>query len=102
LDSMYLGQCPGNLGMTTFYDAYRGESQRDFGDAVGITSRTIVEGLFGVRPDAIAGTLAVRPGFPADWDHAKLTHPDVPLGYRRSALLETYVIESRFPRPMRL
>jgi hypothetical protein len=50
LDNMYLGLCPGNLGMTTGFDMARGEAQRDFGDSIGITSRVLVEGLFGVRP----------------------------------------------------
>ena len=33
LDSMFLGLCPGNAGMCTWFDAYRRESQRDFADA---------------------------------------------------------------------
>ena len=39
LDTMYLGLCPGNLGMTTGFDMARGEAQRDFGDAIGINPR---------------------------------------------------------------
>ena len=63
LDSMYLGLCPGNLGAMTHFDMARGEAQRDFGDAIGITSRALVEGLFGVHPDALAGELTICPGF---------------------------------------
>ena len=102
LDSMYLGLCPGNLGMCTAFDAARGETQRDFADAIGITSRALVEGLFGVAPDALAGELRIRPGFPADWDHARLQHPDLTLAFRREGLQETFLIEPRFRKPMAL
>jgi hypothetical protein len=102
LDSMYAGLCPGNVGMATSFDAYRRESQRDFADAVGITSRTLVEGLFGIKPDAISGELLIRPGFPPEWDHASIGHPDVNFSYRRDGRTDTYIIEPRFPRPMRL
>jgi hypothetical protein len=82
LDSMFLGLCPGNAGMCTYYDANRGESQRDFADGIGTTARALVEGLFGVHPDALAGELVIRPGFPADWDHASLHHPALDYSFR--------------------
>lgn len=102
LDSMFLGLCPGNLGMATYYDRARGESQRDFADAVGVVSRGLIEGLFGVRPDALAGVLRVRPGFPADWDRAAIGHPNFRLRFRREGLRETYVVEPKFAKPMAL
>jgi len=88
LDSMYLGQCPGNAGTMTFYDANRGEAQRDFGDDIGALSRTIVEGLFGVRPDALAGELVLRPGFPAAWGHASFHHPSVDYSYKAEGVVQ--------------
>ncbi|HYO10593.1 MAG TPA: DUF4450 domain-containing protein [Tepidisphaeraceae bacterium] len=102
LDSMYTGLCPGNVGMATKFDAYRSESQRDFSDGVGITSRAIVEGLFGLRPDALAGELTVRPGFPSDWSSASIEHPKVRSSFTRDGDAEKFVIESRFTQPMRL
>ena len=102
LDSMYLGLCPGNVGMCTWYDAARHESQRDFGDGIGATSRALVEGLFGVHPDALTGELLLRPGFPPDWDHASLQHPDLTFSFHRKGLTDTYTLESRFSKPMRL
>ena len=102
LDSMYLGLCPGNLGAMTHFDMARGEAQRDFGDAIGITSRALVEGLFGVRPDALAGELKIEPGFPADWDHAGIRHPDFNFLFRRDGLTETYSVEPKFHKPMGL
>ncbi len=100
LDSMYLGLCPGNFGAMTHFDVARGEAQRDFGDAIGITARALIEGLFGVRPDALAGELRIGPGFPADWEHASIRHPDFAFSFQREGLKETYFIEPKFPKPM--
>ena len=70
LDSMFMGLCPGDFHMTSALDAHRQESQRDFGDPIGITSRALVEGLFGIQPNLIANTIRIRPGFPTAWDRA--------------------------------
>lgn len=102
LDSMYLGLCPGNLGCMTAFDVARGEAQRDFDDACGITSRALVEGLFGLRPDALAGELTITPGWPAEWDHAAIKHPDVTLAFQRSGLIEIYSVTERFSKPQAL
>ncbi|MEJ5260667.1 MAG: DUF4450 domain-containing protein [Anaerohalosphaeraceae bacterium] len=102
LDSMYMGLCPGNLGMTTYFDMARGEAQRDFGDAVGIVSRAVIEGLFGIRPDALQGRLVICPGFPAEWEWARLRHPDIVFAYQRKDLVETFSIRPLFSRPLNL
>jgi hypothetical protein len=102
LDSMFMGACPGNVGMCTQFDMARGETQRDFADGVGTASRALVEGLFGLKPNALVGELTVQPGFPADWDHAAMRHPDVSFAFQRKELSEHYRLESRFPKPMKL
>ncbi len=102
LDSMFLGLCPGNVGMCTYFDTYRRESQRDFADGVGATSRALIEGLFGLKPDALAGELTIRPGFPVEWDHASIQHPDVNFSFRRGGWKETFVVEQKFAKPMAL
>ena len=83
LASMFMGICPGNVGSMNYLDVYRRESQRDFADGGGVLARALVEGLFGVKPDVLAGELRVQPGFPASWDHASLRHPDVSVCFRR-------------------
>jgi hypothetical protein len=102
LDSMYMGLCPGNVGMCTWFDAYRRESQRDFGDGVGSMSRALVEGLFGIEPDVLGGEITVRPGLPADWERASIRHPDFRFSFVREGLRDTYRVETRFPKPQRL
>ena len=102
LDSMFLGLCPGNLGCLTPHDMARGESQRDFADAIGINARALVEGLFGIKPDALAGKLKIVPGFPAEWNHARMQHPDFSFSFQREGLKETFIIEQKSPKPMAL
>ncbi|HWU81698.1 MAG TPA: hypothetical protein VN158_16730, partial [Caulobacter sp.] len=84
LASMFMGVSPGNMGTLAWPDVYRRESQRDFADSAGVTARAMVEGLFGLRPDALAGVMTIRPGFPASWDHAAITHPVFAYQFRRS------------------
>lgn len=102
LDSMYMGQCPGNAGMTTWFDMARGEAQRDFGDAVGTASRALVEGLFGIRPDWLAGRLHLSPGFPDEWQAASIRHPDVTFAYRRNGQTENWHVKPAWSKPMGL
>lgn len=99
LDSMFSGICPGNVGMTTKFDMARGESQRDFADGVGMTSRALIEGLFGIKPDLLNGELLITPAFPNDWKYANLKHTDLSFSFKRENLKDTYIIESRFPKP---
>jgi hypothetical protein len=102
LESMYLGSSPGNFQQVSFYDTYRGELYRDFADPIGMASRSLVEGLFGIVPDALHGTLRIRPGLPQDWNEAALTIPDVAFDFRRQGSRDTYTITPTFAKPLRL
>jgi hypothetical protein len=83
LASMFMGISPGNLGTLAWPDVYRREAQRDFADSAGVTSRTMVEGLFGLNPAALSKSLMIRPGFPASWNHASITHPVYGYDFKR-------------------
>lgn len=102
LESMYLSASPGGFQQLSFYDAIRGELYRDFADPIGMAGRTLVEGLFGIQPDALHDTLTIRPGFPADWDHARLEIPDVTFGFTRKGNIDRYEIKQSFNRKLRL
>ncbi|MBE2213664.1 MAG: DUF4450 domain-containing protein, partial [Opitutaceae bacterium] len=95
LASMYMGICPGNVGSMNTFDVYRRESQRDFADGSGVLARAIVEGLFGIRPDALGGELVVAPGFPSAWARASIETPDVAVRYERRAAREWLRVEPR-------
>ncbi|MET0464388.1 MAG: DUF4450 domain-containing protein [Chitinophagaceae bacterium] len=102
VESMYLGASPGNFQQLSFYDAMRGELYRDFADPVAMTARSLVEGLFGVNPDALHDTLVISPGLPADWRHAFIETPDISFRVRRTRISDEYSISSHFPRKMAL
>ncbi|MBN2213494.1 MAG: DUF4450 domain-containing protein [Bacteroidales bacterium] len=102
LESMYLGSSPGNFQQLSSHDAFRGELYRDFADAVGIAARTLVEGLFGIIPDALNNTLTICPGFPGDWDFASLAVPDISIDYQREETTDRYIIKPSFPQKMNL
>jgi hypothetical protein len=93
--SMFMGLSPGNVGTMDLYDVYRRESQRDFGDSAGTISRAIVEGLFGIHPHALAGSLNVSPGFPSNWTHARIAHPDVSVSFLRKGQADTWDVTQK-------
>jgi hypothetical protein len=102
LDSMYMGLSPGDFHMTSALDVHRQEAQRDFGDPLGISSRALVEGLFGVQPDLLGGEVRIRPGFPSGWDQASLKHKDFDFAWKREGMKETYGFISRLPKAIPL
>lgn len=102
LDYMFLGTSPGNFGQLSYYDAFRGELYRDFADGIGVASRALIEGLFGVSPDLINQTLSIRPGWPSEWEFANLETPDVKIQFRREEQKDSYKIVSHFPKPLNL
>lgn len=87
LDGMYLGESPGNFGQISSYDAARGECYRDFGDPIGVASRVLVQGLYGILPDALNARLLIRPGFPQNWEYASLHTPDIDFDFKTGAAL---------------
>ncbi|RPI06633.1 MAG: DUF4450 domain-containing protein [Ignavibacteriae bacterium] len=102
LDYMYLGSSPGNFGQLSFYDAYRGELYRDFADGIGIASRALIEGLFGIRPDACNGKLLINPGFPSDWKFASIKIPDISIDFKSEDNIDSYSVETRLFKDLKL
>ncbi len=98
MDNMYLGASPLNFGQISHYDAVRGESYRDFADPIGVWSRALTEGLFGIRPDMTAATPRVEiiPGFPSDWNSASINLPDIAYSFRRDGDRLVYTIDNRY------
>jgi len=102
LDQMYYGQCPGNFGQISKYDAARGECYRDFGDCIGISSRTLIQGLFGIIPQALDGLCIIRPGFPHDWDSVAIKTPYLSYKFTRKDGMERYEITQHFRQPLKI
>jgi len=102
MDQMYIGESPANFGQLSFYDAARGECYRDFGDCIGISSRALLQGLFGIVPDALNGRCMVRPGFPAQWDSASVTTPYLSYKFKRKDGKDVFEITQNFTRPLQI
>ena len=96
VESMYLGASPGNFEQLSAYDVARGELYRDFADPIGVAARSLVEGLFGIRPDALHDTLTITPGWPQSWPYASLHIPDITIDYEH----DHYRITPAFAHPM--
>lgn len=102
LDEMYLGLCPGNFGQISFYDKSRNEAYRDFGDNVGITSRALINGLFGILPNALYGECILSPAFPDDWNEASVKTPYLSYSFRREGNSDIYEVEQNFNSPLQI
>lgn len=102
LDEMCAGDCPGNFGQISHYDKALKEAYRDFGDNIGITSRAIVQGLFGIRPDALYGRCYLQPGFPVEWDSVSVKTPYFSYRFHREGDKDCYDIEQNFPQALQI
>jgi hypothetical protein len=85
-----------------YQDAVRGELYRDFADPIGMTARTLVEGLFGIQPDALVHQLTIKPGFPEKWNSASLEIPDISFDFKREKNTDLYEIANRLSTKMAL
>ncbi|MFL5744532.1 MAG: DUF4450 domain-containing protein [Niastella sp.] len=102
VESMYLSSSPGGFEQLSYYDAIRGELYRDFADPIGMAGRSLIEGLFGIVPDALKDTLTIKPGWPAAWNSAALQTPDISLDFKRTASTDQYIIKPTYPHVMNL
>ena len=102
LDQMYYGQSPANFGQISQHDAARGECYRDFGDCIGISARTLIQGLFGIQPDALHERCILRPGFPQSWDSASVRTPYIYYKYQRMGDEAVYDITQHFRQPLKI
>lgn len=102
VESMYYGISPGNFEQLSHYDAFRGELYRDFADPIGVASRTLTEGLFGVYPNLLENKISIKPGFPKDWNSAELKIPDWEYQFKRNSKKTEYLFKSKYQNPVAL
>ena len=102
VESMYYGISPGNFEQLSHYDAFRGELYRDFADPIGVASRTLTEGLFGVYPNLLENKISIKPGFPKDWNSAELKLPDWEYQFTRTSKKTEYLFKSKYQNPVAL
>ena len=102
MDQMYYGGSPANFGQVSYYDAARGECYRDFGDCIGISARTLIQGFFGIVPEALYGRCIIRPGFPSAWESASVSTPYLTYKYKRNGKKATFEITQNFAQPLKI
>lgn len=89
----FYGPVPGDLGYPN--------GGTDFNDCASMFCRTVVEGLFGYRPDYPNDIVTIAPQLPSDWEHASIKTPDVALDIGRTkvsvALTKPAALELRLP-----
>lgn len=69
----------------------------DFTDCTSMFARTVVEGLFGYRPDRGRQVVAVEPAFPSDWERASIRTPDFSLEFSRTEGVDSYKVQLTKP-----
>ena len=89
----FYGPVPGDLGYPC--------GGTDFNDCASMFCRTVVEGLFGYRPDYPNQAVTIAPQFPSDWDHAAIRTPDFSLSWREGryevSLAKPATLQFRLP-----
>ena len=73
----------------------------DFADPVSLLGRTLVEGLFGLRPDYSQGVVTCAPQLPDDWDRARLEIPGFSLQASCSHGVSEYTLHLERPARVR-
>lgn len=68
-----------------------------FSPSAGVYAQSVIEDIFGLSRDCVAGTLTVSPCFPEGWDHADLHLPDYEYKYRKTEDGFTLTITSGTP-----
>jgi hypothetical protein len=84
IESMYMSASPGGF------------------EQLSMAGRSLVEGLFGIQPDALHDTLAIQPGFPWSWNYASLSTPDISFDFKRNSGVDNYVVRQSFPKTLSL
>lgn len=102
LDNMYLGASPGNFGQISHYDAALGEKYRDFADVVGIGSKALVEGLFGIEPAALYGKCYINYRLPKAWKWALISTPYITVHFKQTDDKLQYTVTQHFAKPLQI
>lgn len=102
VDAMLCSRVPGACQGTSDHDGHWTGMASDFSCSVGMFARALVEGLFGIVPDALGGELLIRPGLPGDWDSASIDTPDAGYTYSRTGSEECFEIRAKCKALVRL
>jgi len=106
-DCFFTGRNPGMAPHIQSNRCTADFGDQDFTDTSSMYLRMVMEGLFGIRINAMEGYVHIQPNLPAEWEHASLTLQDIALHYHRRGNEETFNVHcdrvetKRFRIPMR-
>ncbi len=92
VDCYFAGKNPGMAAHVQSARCTADLADLDFTDVSSTYLRLVVEGLFGIRFNALENSILIAPGFPEDWENADLALSDISLHYSRLGTQETYEI----------
>ncbi len=106
-DCYFTGRSPGMAPHVQSARCTPDLGDSDFTDTSSMYLRAVMEGLFGIRINAVDNYVHIQPGLPSQWEHASLTLHDIALHYHRRGSEETFNVHcdrtetKRFRIPMR-
>ena len=84
LCGIFNGPTPGGLSCHSTTDG-RQRANDEFSDAISMWGRTLMEGLFGIKPRLPDGFVEVTPQFPSSWTDASIRSPMVYYTWKRNS-----------------
>jgi len=93
VDCNYTGRNPGMIRHVQSAMGI-GAGSVDFTDVTSMYLRAVVEGLYGIRINALDNTIIIAPGFPETWDSASLSLKDISLNYHKRGNQEIFEVFS--------
>ncbi|NLG50259.1 MAG: DUF4450 domain-containing protein [Chloroflexi bacterium] len=89
-------------GTISSYGGWEGEqgTYTEFTDTSSMFARTVIEGLFGIRPQRQHNLIVIQPNLPTEWPTANLTLRDLSFALQRDDLTERVTVT--MPTPCRL
>ncbi len=79
-----------------------GNRDIDHCDTIGPSLACLAEGIFGIHPNMADNFVEIQPGFPSDWNHAKIELRDIEYTFKRQGNIDIYSISTSNPTVKRL
>lgn len=99
LCGVFNGPTPGGLSCHAYVDG-RQRANDEFADAISMWGRTVVEGLFGIKPKLPDGVIELCPQFPIAWPEAEISTKH--FSYKWKRVENGIRIDWKAPQPVRV
>lgn len=92
VDCYFAGKNPGMAAHIQSAKCTSDLADLDFTDVSSTYLRLVVEGLFGIKINAVENNITISPNFPDDWNCASLTLSDISLHYNKKGTHDIFDI----------